>query len=87
MTSVRSPGITRLTLYAWAGLDLEQKDAVNDWLESTVRDLSRDVYDIWILGIKAIVYYHKRNEDGQFYRDAGEVARSYRIVDSKGWPL
>ena len=79
--------INRLNLYGWAHLLPAEKDAVNGWLESTVRDLSRDVYDIWILGGRAIVYYHKRNEDGNLYRDAGEVASSYRIVDSKGWPL
>lgn len=78
--------VTDLTLDRWKALSQEDKDAVDDWLDR-VHPVEADVYRITILGNRAAVYYHKRNEEGHLTVVGGDVDRSYKVVDAKGWPL
>lgn len=84
----RRPGISRLTIEGHRTLSDEDKEALEEWLDR--HDMSTDdsgITEIWVLGVKTIIYYLKRDENGQHYQEGGDIAKSFRIVDTRGWPL
>lgn len=82
-----SPGITDLTLDRWARLNQERKDAIDEWLDRRAEVEAKDVYRVTVLGDKAIVFYYRRNEAGQLTTLGGDIDKSYKIVETRGWPL